>query len=574
MKYIIGTTKGYRLQFGLLFLAVIFSTITGALFPSAIGKIVDQIFYVRQMKGFLVHFFIYAGLYLLNQFFHGMLNFVWAHLEITYIVDIRKKCFIHLMKLKASVWTKIKSGDVMHRIMDDTNYYLEFIHRSLFYVMANLVQLLISIGYMLYANFVLGLIAIFMTPIMAYSIRFFAARLKKKYQDIQEQKGFLDAWILEMMVGISEWILLNGQKKVQLSYRNKTLNLIDKEVRTGYLNIVSAGVTEVLTLIGQLCIYLVAAISIGKNNMTVGQFVACAAYFSTCATYYNALGKKITDISANLVGIRRVEEFMSWEEEQDQLGAEDIEIKKGCIRFENVSFSYEKEKVLKNVSLNIGAGEKIALVGKSGEGKSTLLQMIYRLYEPDDGEIYIDDKRSIAYTYASLRSQVAVVQQDNGLIHGTIRKNIILSEDNSMDKRIWHILEGLQLKEKIKELPDGLDTVIDNSMFSGGQRQRIAIARCIFREPKILLLDEATSALDEKTERLVNEFIYNELPSATIISIAHRFSSVLMAEKIVVIEQGNIVDTGRHDVLVQTNELYYSLFREFKNSIQDEGDKR
>ena len=572
ISYIYRTTRGYRIPLFILFLSVILSTVTGALFPYAIGGIVDQIFYEQQMKGFLLWFFLYAGLYLLNQSLHGVLNYVWAHLEVTYVVSIRKQCFKHLLKLKASVWTKIKSGDVMRRIMDDTECFLEFIHRSLFYVLANFLQLAISIGYLLYTNLALGIISIVMTPIMAYSIRFFSAKLQKKHQQIQTWKGLVDAWILEMMTGINQWKLLNAQTKVKQDYQARTEQVIRDEKKAGYIELASGSVNEALTLSGQLCIYCVAALCIGRESMTVGQFVACAAYFSTCSVYYNALGKKITDISGNLVGIRRVEEFMAWEEEQELPEAEDIQLEKGNICFENVSFGYEEEMVLKQLDLSVQSGEKIVLVGKSGEGKSTLLQLLYRLYEPVEGKIYVDGRSLSEYTLSGLRSQIAVVQQENRLFHGTLRKNIIFSDDKTTDERIWDILEGLRLKEVVEELPEGLDTMIGSGgrELSGGQKQRIAIARCIFRNPKILLLDEATSALDAETEAAVNAFIYRELPRTTILSVAHRFSAVLASEKAVVIQEGHVTDMGDHAYLVRKNELYRSLYEEYMNSLHEE----
>ncbi|MDE6985331.1 MAG: ABC transporter ATP-binding protein [Lachnospiraceae bacterium] len=279
MKYILKTTKKYRIQFFLLFLTVIFSTVTGALFPYAIGKIVDEIFYKRQMKGFLISFLLYAGLYFINQCLHGGLNYLWIRLEITYVVDIRKDMFRHLMKLKADIWTHMKSGDVMKRIMEDTECFLEFIHRSLFYILANIIQLAISIGYLLYANIWLGLVAVIMTPVMAYSIRHFTTKLKERYQQIQTRKGLVDAWILEMMTGMLQWKLLNAHGKVQQDYQSKTEYVIGEEIKAGYLELKSVTINEALTLIGQLYVYCVAAFCIARGSVTVGQFVACAVIF-------------------------------------------------------------------------------------------------------------------------------------------------------------------------------------------------------------------------------------------------------------------------------------------------------
>lgn len=572
-RYVYNTTKKYRIQFFLLFLTVIFSTVTGAMFPYAIGKIVDEIFYRRQMKGFLISFFLYAGLYFMNQCLHGGLNYLWIRLKITYVVDIRKDMFRHLMKLRADILTRIRSGDVMNRIMEDTECFLEFIHRSLFYILANLIQLAISIGYLLYTNLWLGLVAVVMTPVMAYSIQYFTAKLKERYQRIQTEKGLVDAWILEMMTGMTQWKLLNAHEKVQRDYQSKTAHVIGEEIGAGYLELKSVSINEALTLAGQLCVYGAAAFCIAGGRVTVGQFVASAAYFSTCAAYYNALGRKITDIGRNLAGINRVREFMTWEEEADLPDAADRLIQHGNVSFEEVSFGYGEETVLKRLNLRIGAGGKVAFVGKSGEGKSTLIQLLCRFYDPDAGQICIDDIPLAAYTLGSLRSQVAVVQQDNGLFHGSLRKNIILSDGKSRDGRIWEILEGLKMKELAGELPEGLDTIVGSGgrALSGGQKQRIAIARCIFRQPKILLLDEATSALDEATEQAVNRFLYEQLQQTTILLAAHRFSTVLSAEKIVVLEHGSVADVGRHEELVRRNALYQALYAEYKTGAQDVG---
>lgn len=606
-----------------MLLSVLFGTVSGAAFPYVTGKIVDEIFYKQQMKGFLLYFFLYAGLYFLNQCGHGVLNYLWAHLKASYVVDIRKRCFKHLLQLKASVWTDIKSGDVMKRIMDDTECFLEFIHRSLFYVLANFLQLAIAIGYLLYTNRLLGLAAIVLTPVMAWSIRHFAAKLKERQRNIRKQKGLAEAWILEMMAGISQWKLLNAQNKVKSDYENKTGKVIGEEIAAGYQELASVNVNEALTLLGQLCIYCIAAFCIVRNTITVGQFVACASYFATCASYYNALGKKITDIAGNLAGIGRVEELLEWETEEDFPGAEDIEIRKGSICFKEVSFGYDgqaagmqsiekqgtgvqnvekqgtgvqnvekqgtgvrnvdrqesgavgTEYVLRKFSLNIEPGEKVAFVGRSGEGKSTLLQLLCRFYAPWEGEIRVDDVPLTEYTLAGLRRQIAVVWQENGLFHGSLRENIILSEDRRQDALIWEILEGLKLKEMAEQWPEGLDTVIGSGSsreMSGGQKQRIAIARCIFRKPKILLLDEATSALDEATEKEVNAFVYDRLPDTTILSVAHRFSTVLAAGKAVVMEQGRVAAVGEHDCLMRENELYKSLYEEYRQAAAAHGE--
>lgn len=568
MKYIFKTTKGFRTYMCILFFLVISTTITGATFPYIMGEIVDQIFYIRKMESFLLWFLFYAVLYLLNQCLHGALNYIWAYLEIKYVVEIRKECFKHLLKLKADIWTKMRSGDVMSRIEEDTESFLEFIHRSLFYVFANTVNLCISIGYLFYANFMMGMVAIVMTPVLVWFIRYFTEKLKCKHQDVSEQRGMLESWVLEMMVGIKEWKILNADEKIKSDFYNKLDMLIKKEKMISYVEIEADSVNQILLLAGQLCIYFIAIQKISNETMTIGQFITCMTYFSSCAALFNSLGLKIKDISKNWIRIKRVEEMMLWPEENDEK-VKNIKILTGEILFKDVSFGYGNRNVLSDINLKIKGGEKIAIIGKSGEGKSTLLQLLYRLYEPSSGAIYVDGKNLISYDRSNLRSQIAVVHQESALFEGSLRENITFSNDKSQDIRIKCILQGLQMQELIENLPEGLDTIIESNSqkLSGGQKQRIAIARCIYRKPTILILDEGTSALDSKTEKKVLSFIKEELPNTTILSVAHRFSAALVSDRIAVMEGGKISAIGTSEELMKRNELYRLFYNEYANAI-------
>lgn len=569
VRYIVETTKGFRIYFFFLFLMVILSTISGAIFPIITGKIIDQLIYNQKMKNFLLCFLTYMLFYFLNQFFYAILNFIWAFLKVTYVVNIKEQCFIHLLKLKAEVLVRIKSGDVMKRIEEDTESFLDFFHRGLFYVFANFLYLLFSIGYLLSINFYIGIVVIFITPVLVYSIQYFTKILKNVHCEIHKTRSESESWILEMMMGIKEWKILNAGEKVKKDYYSKEKEIIEKEKKSRYINIAADRINQVLILMGQLGIYCIAAIGIRENNITMGEFVVSINYFIAYSTYFSLIGQKLTDIGRNLVQIRRVEEFMSWDEERDESTAEDRSISKGKICFKNVKFGFDNKEILRNINLNIEAGKYVVFVGKSGEGKSTLLQLICRLYDPERGEIYIDDISVKDYTLYSLRKQIAVVNQESCLFHGKLRENIIFTNNKSEDKRIWDVLDGLRLKEVFEER-EGLDTIINmkEEGFSGGQIQRIAIARCILKKPKILILDEATSALDEETEKIVNDYLRKELPNTTILSIAHKFSTVLCSDKVVVLENGSVSAIGKHEELIKNNMLYHSLYKEYLEGLE------
>jgi ABC-type multidrug transport system fused ATPase/permease subunit len=566
-SYIWKSTRGYRIKFLFLFSTVIMGTFSEALFPIAIAQIIDQIFYDKELDQFFLWFLVYASLYFFNQLMHGCLNYVWAKLKVTYLVDIRKVCFEHLLTLKAERLTNLKSGDVFKRIGDDVEAFLELIHKSLFYVLGNIFQLIISVGYLIYFDIYLGIVAIVTTFAMVLLIRYFGKLIRLKQERIQTEKGVLEAWIVEMINGIKEWKLLNAGKWVKDKYLKRTRDIFKLEISSGYIELFSNVTNNGTTLLGQLMIYIIAAYRIIANNMTIGQFVACMSYYTNCAKYFNAVAKKVSDISKNVVAANRVLDFLNWEEENDGIGAKERKIRKGRIQFCNVNFCYGSSFSVKNLIFSAEPGEKVSIVGESGGGKSTLLSLVYRLYDITGGTIYIDDQDIRKFTLKSLRSQIGIVQQNNSLIVGSVRKNIIISDQKEDDNKIWDLLRGLKLDEMVKKMPNGLDTIIgengvveEGETISGGQKQRIAIARVLYREPQILLLDEATSALDRKTENNVYEYILKKLPQATILSVSHRLSIVLKSDRVMIMKNGTLMEQGNVEELVNANLSFSKLY--------------
>ena len=575
-QYIWRTTKGYRLRFFLLFVTVMAATAAEAMIPAVIGGIVDQIFYLRSLKGFLLCFFWYAGIYLFNQTMHGCLNYLWAKLKVTYVVDIRRECFDHLLRLKSERLSDMKSGDVFRRIQDDAEAFLALIHWCLFYVLGNLLQLFISVIYLLHIDRYLGLVAVILSPLMAFSLKKFGSLLKRKQTEIQREKGFLEAWIFELIDGMREWKLLNSGEWVKRQYLKKTRSILSGEKTNAYMEIAADGVNGGITLAGQLMIYLISALRIAGGGMTVGQFVASASYYTSCARYFNAIGQKISAVSANLASTERVFDFMSWEEETDRPGAKERPVTKGEIVFDRVSFCYGNTPVLREVSFSAASGEKTAIVGRSGEGKSTLLSLICRLYDPLEGRIRIDGQDIETFTLRSLRKQIGVVQQSSSLFAGSIRKNITFSDDPGQDGRVWELLKGLKMDDVIRQYSDGLDTMVDDGenaegyvSLSGGQKQRIAIARALYKRPAVLLLDEATSSLDEKTEKDVYQYILETLPDVTLLSVSHRFSTVLKADRILVMEDGRISAQGTNEELLRKSAVYSGLYEEYRRASSE-----
>ncbi len=326
-------------------------------------------------------------------------------------------------------------------------------------------------------------------------------------------------------------------------------------------------------LLGQLVLFLVAAYLVSQNQLTIGGVIACLGYFQTCVSAFNVLTQKITTIPGNLLSMDRVIELLEKEQENYDYDQAPRIIEKGNITFENVHFCYEANApVLEGLSLKVKAGETVALVGQSGAGKTTLSTLLQRFYEPQSGQILIDDVPLSAYPLYSLRRQIGVVQQDTVLLNATLRDNITLNQIGIDDSLVTQALEKAHLSEWLSTLPNGLDTLmgIQGEGVSGGQKQRIAIARIFLVDPKILVFDEATSSLDRESERAIKASWKSLSEGRTTLIIAHRLSTIIGADRIAVVSNGKIVGFDHHETLLNHCETYKVLF-ESQHEIEQNG---
>lgn len=562
IEYVYSTTRGYRFIFLLLFIFVIGNTLTTLLFPFMIGKIVDSIFYTQNFGLFYTYFFIYFGIYMGNQLINCGLNFCYAHLKSTYLVNIKKNCFEKIQRLKASFFSAINTGDVINRINVDIDKFLDFIHFNLFFSISDALHLLGGISYILCISKLLGVICIIIIPAMYYITKYFTGILTKMNREIEGKRGGLSAWIFEIMTGLTELKLLNANHKMSADYMEYSQEIVNEEISVSYKNIQAQRANVFILLMGQLVFYVVSAYCISSGRMSVGQFVAGCTYFTTCSAYYKNFIGRVSDVVKNMISIERVYEIMLYDEEKEENEGIMAEALKGDIKFSNVKFSYGDTVVLNGIDFEISAGEYVAIVGKSGEGKSTLVNLLCGFYSHDSGKILIDNKNIQEYSLRCLRDRIGVVSQQNLLFEKSVRYNLIFSDESSRDDEIRDVLRKVGLINDIVNEREGLDSTIGvkGRQLSGGQKQRLVIARMLLRKPDILVLDEATSAVDGESETNINDIIQNEYKNNTVISIAHRFSTILRADRIIVLNQGKIIAQGKHEELYGSCDLYRNLY--------------
>ncbi len=475
--------------------------------------------------------------------------------------EIRNTLFSKIHKIKINFIEKISAGDITYRLTEDADRLSEVIYKTIQDTLPCTLQLLAVILYMIYLDWSLTLSTFILAPLIIISVNKFGEKVLFASENSQETTSELASLIGESINGITtirayareNWIKKRfiAQLKVNKRAKFKTLKLLALQ----------HPIVGFIEAFGILAILALGALRINLGLLNSEQFSSFFAAILMLIDPISHLTTNFNDFKQAQASFKRLEKINKQPVESDYQNSEDIKIMYGKIEFKNVSFSYLKNiPVLKDINLKISRGEIIAFVGASGSGKSTMLSLILKFIKPDKGDIYIDDKNIIKLNAKSIRSKIAIVQQQPFLFSGTIKDAIKMGRLFN-DEEIIQSAKIANAHEFIDKLPDKYNTLISerNFNFSGGQIQRIAIARAILGNPIILLLDEATSALDADSEAEVQKGLNQAMKDRTVIIIAHRLSTTQDAKKIVVFNNGEIVETGSHFELIGKDGIYKDL---------------
>ena len=479
------------------------------------------------------------------------------------LYNIRLDMLKQIFKMKATNFDKTSSGYFQERIKTDPNA-INDVFNIVQYSMFSMIKELAMLIYVFFLNiyiglvFLLGLIIIYVYEKAAY----------KKYEKVNKeimQTADKNGTILnEVLKGIKDIKLLNITKK----FTNIAGDSLDKrnklETKSSDLRISIYSTTEVMQAIITFAVLAMGIYLIKINQITLTGFLIIFMY----KTNIFGLVLSYTSLKEYLVNYKvakeRIKELFNEEKYPvEKYGKKTLKNPKGNIKFENVSFAYTKTKVLKNISLEIKENQKIALVGKSGSGKSTIFNLLTKTYDNYTGKITIDDIDIKDLTEDSLRNNISIITQNPYIFNLTIKENLKLIDRKITDKEMKEACKQAQIHNYIERLPEGYNTLLEEGgiNLSGGQRQRLAIARAILKQSKIILFDEATSALDNITQKEIQEQIQKVSKDHTIITIAHRLSTIIDSDKIYLLEKGTVVATGSHNELIKTNEKYKTLYK-------------
>jgi ABC-type multidrug transport system fused ATPase/permease subunit len=573
LNYILQFSKPHWTKFALLFTCVIVTIFIGSTFKFIFGKLIDEVITAKDMSKFTGWVLLYCGIFFVNQLLHLTLNISWANLMTKFLFDIRKAVFDKTLGLKAHALSNMHSGDLVSRMQKDVGEFMNFIHWNVFYLIGGILNLILALLYIAYMSVPMAAVALLMTPLSVFATNYFAKKIKPLARRYKEDEGLLASWLYEMLKGMDELGRLGATRQMVAGFTSKQVHLTRLKIRMDRVEVTAERSAAGIGLLGQLVLFLVAAYLVSQNQLTIGGVIACIGYFQTCVSAFNVLTQKITTIPGNLLSMDRVIELLEKEQENYDYDQAPRMIEKGNITFEDVHFNYEANApVLEGLSLKVKAGETVALVGHSGAGKTTLSTLLQRFYEPQSGQILIDDVPLSAYPLYSLRRQIGVVQQDTVLLNATLRDNITLNQRGIDDSVVTQALEKAHLSEWLCTLPNGLDTLmgIQGEGVSGGQKQRIAIARIFLADPKILVFDEATSSLDRESERAIKSSWKSLSEGRTTLIIAHRLSTIIGADRIAVVSKGKIVGFDHHETLLNHCETYRALF-ESQHDIEMNG---
>ncbi|CAC5752111.1 TPA: SAV1866 family putative multidrug efflux ABC transporter [Staphylococcus aureus] len=487
----------------------------------------------------------------------------WTSNKILY--DIRKKLYNHLQALSARFYANNQVGQVISRVINDVEQTKDFILTGLMNIWLDCITIIIALSIMFFLDVKLTLAALFIFPFYILTVYVFFGRLRKltreRSQALAEVQGFLHERVQGISV-VKSFAIEDNEAK---NFDKKNTNFLTRALKHTRWNAYSFAAINTVTDIGPIIVIGVGAYLAISGSITVGTLAAFVGYLELLFGPLRRLVASFTTLTQSFASMDRV--FQLIDEDYDiknGVGAQPIEIKQGRIDIDHVSFQYNDNEapILKDINLSIEKGEIVAFVGMSGGGKSTLINLIPRFYDVTSGQILIDGHNIKDFLTGSLRNQIGLVQQDNILFSDTVKENILLGRPTATDEEVVEAAKMANAHDFIMNLPQGYDTEVGERgvKLSGGQKQRLSIARIFLNNPPILILDEATSALDLESESIIQEALDVLSKDRTTLIVAHRLSTITHADKIVVIENGHIVETGTHRELIAKQGAYEHLY--------------
>lgn len=569
-----GYIKPYRFEYSLGMFFLLVSSLANLAFPKLLGDLVDAGTNGSMAERLTRIVVLLIGIVLIQAIFSWFRVVIFVNVTEKTMADIRRLTYNHLIKLPLVFFDKHRVGELNSRISSDISMLHETFTTTLADFIRQMVVIIGGIVLLVYTSPQLTIFMLAILPVVILSIWFFGRYIRRLSREAQKKTAESNTVVEETLQGIRSVKSYTNEYFEIERYHNKIKEVVSAGKRAGVYRAFFRS-SMIVGLFGTLvAVIWRGALLLQNGEMETGELFSFVIYSGY-------IGGTIGGVAAVIARMQRFigatedlfEIFESEEEKLSETISDESNINfTGKITFDKLSFAYPVRPdafVLQDINLEILPGQVVALVGKSGAGKSTFATLLLHLYEPSSGDIKFDNYSIKSLNLTALRNQIALVPQDIFLFGGTIRENIAYGKFNASEEDILSAAEKANAMEFISRFSDGLDTVVGERgmQLSGGQRQRVAIARAILKDPKILILDEATSSLDSESEQLVQEALIELMKKRTSIVIAHRLSTIRNADNIVVLESGRIIETGKHEELMKKSTGAYRNLNEMQFSI-------
>jgi ATP-binding cassette subfamily B multidrug efflux pump len=557
LKYI----RPYRTVFVISLLCVIGLAVFGALRPYVLQQAIDTQIAEKKYDGFVFYIVVMLMLLMFEVICQLLFIYYASWLGQSVVRDIRVKLFDHMLKFKMAYFDKSSVGVLITRAVTDMERIADIFGEGLFMIFSDILKMLVVAGFMFYMNWKLSLIVIVTLPIILFATKIFQKYMKRAFEDVRTEVSNLNSFVQERVTGMK--ILQLFTREATEYKKFEAINERHKKgwIKTVWYNSIFFPIAEFVS-----SLTMGAVIWIGGLNVVIGQtasmgdLIAFTMFIPMLFRPLYQIANKFNTLQMGMVAADRVFKVLDTRSNIDDSGTISADNFTGNISFKNVKFSYvEDEEVLKGISFDVSSGETVAIVGATGAGKSTIINLLNRFYEINSGTIQVDDTDIKEITLSSLRHQIAIVLQDVFLFADTILNNITLNNPDITEADVIKASKSIGIHEFISSLPGGYHYNVKERgvMLSSGQRQLISFLRAYVTNPSILILDEATSSVDSYSEQLIQDATDKITKGRTSIVIAHRLATIQQADKIIVMDAGEIVEIGTHKSLLEKESGYY-----------------
>jgi len=560
-KRLLSYTNPYKRIFYFVGVAAILVSLFAVLRPIILQETVDEALIPSDFDSLVYYVSLMMGVLVLEVVFQFCFIYYANWLGQEVVRDIRVKLFKHMLGFRMKYYDKSAVGRLVTRAVSDIETIASIFSQGLFMIISDLLKMLVVIGVMFYKSWELTLLVLTVLPFIIYATRVFQKKMKLAFEEVRTQVANLNTFVQERITGMKIVQLFTREKTEYANFKEINDKHRNAWVKTVWYNSIFFPIAEMSTSITiGLIVWFGGLRVVAGDEMSLGIIVAFIELSQMLFRPLRQIADKFNTLQMGMVAANRVFEIIDTEAHIEDKGSLELTNLDGKIEFQDVRFSYvDDEEVLKGISFTVNIGETVAIVGATGAGKSTIINLLSRFYEINSGSILIDDTNVKDIQLKSLRSQIAVVLQNVFLFADTIMNNITLDNPGISDEDVISAAKQIGIHEFISSLPNGYYYNVKErgAMLSSGQRQLISFLRAYVSNPSILVLDEATSSVDSYSEQLIQDATDKITENRTSIVIAHRLATIKKADKIIVMDQGEIVEIGDHKELLQKTDGYY-----------------